>query len=99
MSFAEDRIKSRRLFVLRLLVEARKEANESVLFGQMKKGGFSLDTRDDVRKDLDHLRTRRCTTEEWLHPEVCVVKLTQRGEDAAYGRIEVDGVEASIWDR
>lgn len=99
MSFAEDRVKSRRLFLLRLLVEARREANESVLYGQMRRGGFSFDSRDDIRRDLDHLRERRCTTEEWLLPEVCVVTLTRRGEDAAFGRVEVDGVECSVWER
>lgn len=98
MTFADDWAASRRLFILRLLVEVR-EANESVIYKAATKGGFSIDTRDTIREDLDHLRKMGCSTEEWLSHSLRVVKITERGENAAYGRVAVAGVEQSPWDR
>lgn len=98
MSFRDEWIASRRLFILRLLVEVDGEANESNIFRAVQQGGFSRDTREDVRADLDHLREMRCIAEQWFG-KVCVVKITPRGEDAAHGRIEVAGVERSRWER
>jgi len=98
-TFAEDWAASRRLFILRLLVEVGGEANESVIFRTATKGGFSADTRDSIRQDLDHLKSYGCTTEDWLNASLRVVKITERGEDAAYGRVDVAGVERSRWSR
>ena len=95
MSFKDEWDASRRLFILRLLVEVGGEANESNIFRAVQRGGFAQASRDTVRDDLDRLKKARCTTESWLNESVCVVKLTERGEDAAYGRVEVPGVETS----
>ena len=99
MSFRDQWIASRRLFILRLLVEVDGEANESNVFRAVQQGGFARDTREDVRADLDHLREARCITEQYFDGRVCVVKITPRGEDAAHGRVEVAGIERSRWDR
>lgn len=89
---------SRRLFILRLLVEVR-QANESVIYRTSQQAGFERATRDEVRQDLDLLRQSGCTREEWLNANVRVVAITERGEEAAHGRVDVAGVECSPWDR
>lgn len=96
MSFKDDYIASRRLFLLRLLVEVNATANESVLRTAARAGGFGQSSADDIRTDLDHLRTVGCVTETW-QGSLRVVSLAERGEDAAYGRAVVEGVEHSIW--
>jgi hypothetical protein len=63
------------------------------------RGGFSRDTRDTIRQDLDRLRQAACVTEEWLGDSLRVVRITERGDDVAHGRIEVPGIECSRWDR
>lgn len=99
MSFRDDWIASRRLFILRLLAEVNGEANEGVIYKAMTRGGFVQDSRDDLRSDLDHLKRQACTTEEWLNDSLRVIRVTERGEDAAHGRVEVAGVERSRWSR
>jgi len=99
MSFKDDWDASRRLFILRLLVEVGGEANGSNIFRAVQQGGFARDSRDIVRADLDRLKKAHCISETWLNASVCVVRVTERGEDAAYGRVEVEGVETSRWDR
>lgn len=88
---------NRRLFILRLLVTGGCSANESVIATLTTHGGFAQVTRDDIRKDLDLLKERGCTTEDWFDGVVRVVSITERGEDAAYGRVQVAGVERSPW--
>jgi len=97
-TFRDDWNASRRLFLLRLLVEVR-QANESVLYKSAAKGGFSSDTRNDIREDLDHLCKTGCAKQEFLNDVLRVISITERGEDAAYGRIAVAGVEQTPWDR
>lgn len=98
-SFTNDWDASRRLFILRLLVEADGEANESVIFSSASKGGFARDPRDTIRQDINHLREVGCVGEAWLDGRLRVVRISERGEDAAYGRIGVAGVQRSRWDR
>jgi len=99
IDFKDDYFASRRLFILRLLIEVGGEANESVIYKALMRGGFSATPRDDLRKDLDYLKTRACTRDDWLNDSLRVVSITERGEDAAHGRIEVGGVERSRWER
>lgn len=80
----------RRRELLRILAEVGGIANERVLFAAVATRGFDP-SRDQVRQDLDHLKEVGCTTEEWLGT-LRKVMLTDRGEDAAAGRIQVDGV-------
>ncbi|MGE4526815.1 MAG: hypothetical protein AB7D00_00485 [Rhodospirillaceae bacterium] len=98
-SFADAVAASRRTFILRLLVSLGDSANESVIALAAAQGGFAQATRDDIREDLDLLRARGCTTEQWFENVVRVVTVTERGENAAYGRIDVAGVERSTWRR
>lgn len=99
MSYFADLVvvPKRRTFILRLLVTMGSTANESVIASAVSQGGFSRSTRDDVRKDLDLLKEKGCTTEDWFDDTVRVVKVTERGEDAAYGRIDVAGIDKSTW--
>jgi hypothetical protein len=96
MSYADVMRASRRTFIVRLLVEAGGEANESVIRTCAFRGGFGHSTADDIRTDLDYLREQGCVTEEWAG-SLRVVTVTERGEDCARGKIEVEGVEASRW--
>ena len=96
--FAEALAGSRRLFILRFLFEVGTQANESVIFSAVGRGGFALATRDELRGDLDHLKAQGCTSDEWFGG-VRVAKLTERGEDVAHGRVEAGGVEHSHWYR
>lgn len=98
-SFAETVATSRRTLILRLLVETGGAANESVINSCVRAGGFQAATRDDIRKDLDHLKEVGCTAEEWIEDRIRVVTVTERGEEAAHGRIDVAGVERSRWKR
>jgi len=99
VDFAETVAAKRRTFILRLLVSLGGRANESVIASAVSGGGFAQATRDDVRRDLDLLRERGCTIEDWFDASVRVVIVSERGEDAAYGRIEVAGIDRSIWRR
>jgi len=98
MRFQDTFVASRRLFLLRLLVESGGSANGSILWRAATSAGFAQTGRADLATDLDHLAASGCTRDEWLG-ELRVVTLTDRGEDAAYGRITVDGVEHSRWSR
>ncbi|MCC7167465.1 MAG: hypothetical protein IT565_07825 [Rhodospirillales bacterium] len=97
--FAEELAGSRRLFILRLLIEAGGSANAGVIRANTTRGGFPLTSHADLAGDLDLLAKRGCTSDEWLHEKLRVVRITPRGEDAAHGRIAVNGVERSLWDR
>lgn len=99
MGFAEDWTASRRLFVLRLLIEVGGEANEANVYKACQQGGFARDTRDDTRRDLDHLVKVGCVAQEWYNDAVRVVKITERGREAAHGKVAVAGVERSDWER
>jgi hypothetical protein len=96
MSFAEILTASRRVFILRLLAEVG-DANESVIHTATLSGGVGNPGRDDIRRDLDHLKSVGCVEEDWLNASLRVVGLTDRGRDAAHGRVKVDGVEHSRW--
>ena len=98
MNLKEGWVAARRLFLLRLLVEVGGSANESVLRTAARAGGFARSSADDIRTDLDHLHALGCITEEW-HGRLRVVTLTERGEDAAWGRVAVEGVEHAVWRR
>jgi len=98
MTFRDDWIAARRVFILRLLSRSDGEANEQVICTALEHGGFGRDTRDAFRADLDHLRQMGCLTEDWFE-DVRVVTLTERGTMAAEGRVVVLGVEQSPWRR
>lgn len=96
MTFRDDWMQARRVQILRFLARTGGEANESVICTAMEHTGFGRDTREDFRGDIDHLRTHGCLREEWFE-EVRVVTLTERGDMAAQGRLEVPGVLCERW--
>src|SRR5436309_263047 len=85
-------VEPRRLQLLRFLVELNGEANESVILSALRRAGFAQATREDIRSDLDHLNKIGCTTQEWFG-EIRVVRVTERGDDVAHGRIAAGGVQ------
>lgn len=103
MSFPQDWMASRRTCLLRYLVEVGGGALESVVAKAVLRV-FDVNTRDDIRADLEHLKSQGCVADEWIGTgdgagALRKVTITDRGEDAAYGRIEVPGVEKSRWKR
>jgi len=99
MSVKDDFDASRRCWLLRLLVEVNGSANSSVIYRAAMHAGVGCNTRDDIGADLDHLKRHGCITDEWLDEAVRVATITDRGEDAAYGRVEIPGVDRSRWNR
>lgn len=97
-TFAEKFAAARRQWILRFLVEAGGVANDSVVVSAARAGGFEQTAAVTIRADLDHLEKAACITQEWID-KVRVVKVSEKGEDVAYGRISVDGVEALPWRR
>lgn len=97
-SFAEKYAAARRQWLLRLLVEIGGTANESVLMSAARRGGFEASPFSEMRIDLDKLAKLGCVTEDWIDA-LRVVKITDLGEDAAHGRVSLDGVEALPWRR
>lgn len=91
MSFQDTFAASRRLFLLQLLAKVNGSANGSVLWTEVSRA-FLQASRADLAADLDHLAATGCTRDEWLDDQRLVI-LTDRGEDAAHGRVEVAGVE------
>lgn len=98
-NFRQVWIETRRLTILRFVVEAGGEMNEGMLWRALQHGGFSRDSRSDLTKDLEHLTRQACLTDDWLG-SMRVLKITRRGEDAAHGRGDpVEGIEFSRWER
>ncbi len=95
MSFKDDWVQARRVQMLRLLARMG-EANQDVLCTTLEHTGFARDPRDAFRTDIDHLLQHGCITEEWFD-DIRVLRLTERGNMAAQGRITVPGVECSRW--
>lgn len=91
--FGDFLAQDRRLVILRLLIEARGSAGESVLEKGLKALGHRIGVdRDAVRADLRFLETAGCVEVEFFQDKVMVAALTRRGEACAEGNIAVDGV-------
>jgi hypothetical protein len=98
MSLRDSMIAARRLAILRLLAEYGGELNETVIRSALRRLGFKLASADDIRADLDRLAATGCLATRW-EATLRVVALTERGDDAAHGRIAVEGVEQAPWSR
>jgi len=98
MSLRQALIEARRQTILRLLADYADALNEAVLRTSIRRLGFSLASAEDIGFDLDHLIRHGCLEQRW-EGDLRVVALTLRGEDCAYGRIAVDGVECTPWRR
>jgi hypothetical protein len=92
-SFADFLAEDRRLAILRLLVEARGEAGESVLEKGLKGLGHRVGVdRDVVRADLRFLVAAECAVTTMFDDRIVVAQITKRGVACAEGNIAVAGV-------
>lgn len=93
MSFADHLAASRRLALLRLLIENEGSANESVVRTGLGALGFAgrLGTLDAVRGDIKHLAECGLVQEDWYGGKVLVATITKRG--VAYTRRQVEPIE------
>jgi hypothetical protein len=91
MNLAEFETEQRRLAILRVLAGDRDfEANEDLLRAAMEQVGLAV-AADDLRADLQHLRSQVCVTCREVG-DLWVVKITQRGWDVSRGLISATGV-------
>jgi len=91
-SYDDHEAEHARLTILRLLAsQAGYSANDSVLRDALESFGFRL-SRDRVRVELGWLAEQRLAQLEELGPLV-VATATQRGVEAAEGRVQVSGIK------
>ncbi|WP_372069698.1 hypothetical protein P7L75_09390 [Tistrella mobilis] len=88
--FASAVAGSRRLAMLRALIEAEGTANESVIKTCLQSLGFGGRQLGDIRSDLDHLERAGMVRTSWYEGRVMVAAITARG--VAYTRREVEPV-------
>lgn len=91
--FSDFLAQDRRLALLKLLIEARGEAGESVLERGLKALGHRVGVdRDAVRNDLSMLAEVGCVVVDYFDDRIQIAAITKRGVACAEGRITVDGV-------
>ncbi|MDG3442459.1 hypothetical protein [Nitrospirillum amazonense] len=103
-SFQRDWVESRRLFLLRYLVEVGDSCLESLL---LRAGltAFRRDGEEQLKGDITHLVKQLCIETEAINTAdgasaLRMLTITKRGREAAEGRGEpVPGVQHSRWDR
>lgn len=81
-----------RLVILRSLVEAGYDANESILDDCLALYGHHI-SRDLVRNHLNWLEEQGLVQIERLQNGFMIAKITQRGLDVAKGEAVVEGVK------
>ncbi|AWP55674.1 hypothetical protein CGSHi3655_00130 [Haemophilus influenzae 3655] len=84
--------KDQRLVILRSLVEAGYDANESILDDCLALYGHKI-SRDLVRTHLNWLEEQGLVKIERLGDGFMIASITQRGVDVANGEAVVDGVK------
>lgn len=84
--------KDQRLVILRSLVEAGYDANESILDDCLALYGHKI-SRDLVRTHLNWLEEQGLVKIERLDNGFMIATITQRGVDVANGEAVVDGVK------
>lgn len=84
--------KDQRLVILRSLVEAGYDANESILDDCLALYGHKI-SRDLVRTHLNWLEEQGLVKIERLGNGFMIASITQRGVDVANGEAVVDGVK------
>ncbi|AYO54930.1 VpaChn25_0724 family phage protein [Acinetobacter wuhouensis] len=93
MSFENQLKEEMRLVLLRLLNELPSyRGNSSTLHNGLNHWGLSF-SRDQVKTELYWLKDQGCIEVELDTPDVVVVKLATRGQDAAEGRTKVPGIK------
>ncbi|PZQ46320.1 MAG: hypothetical protein DI551_05240 [Micavibrio aeruginosavorus] len=91
MKFKDILDSDRRLAILRLLTDVNGQANDSVIHKALDALGHANQPRNQIRKDLQFLENNGLANIEWLE-DVMIVSITERGDDAAHGRVDVVGV-------
>ena len=88
--FADDATKSRRLALVRVVLENEGAANVSLIKVALNQLGFRgrLATEDAIAGDVDMLKAVGLVTDEWYRGIVRTVVITKRGQ--AFLRREVD---------
>ncbi|AEC17631.1 hypothetical protein UMN179_01614 [Gallibacterium anatis UMN179] len=86
--FAQDQ----RLVILRSLIEADYDANESILQDCLALYGHDI-SRDSLRNQLNWLEEQGLITIRRLLDGYMVATITARGIDVAKGRTKVEGVK------
>ncbi|QIW15841.1 hypothetical protein A4G20_05600 [Pasteurellaceae bacterium RH1A] len=81
-----------RLVILRSLLDAGYDANESILDDCLELYGHKI-SRDLVRNHLNWLEEQGLVQIERLNGGFMVAKITQRGVDVAKGEAFVEGVK------
>ena len=96
MSTFQDKLNdARRLFLLQVLVEGGGSVGELILRDSCRAGFHRHGiTRELIRADLSWLDERGCVRREWLGDgELLVAEITERGEDAARGDVQIAGIK------
>ena len=88
-------IKDQRLVILRSLVDAWYDANESILDDCLSLYGHNI-SRDLVRNHLNWLEEQGLVQIERLQNGFMIAKITQRGLDVANGEAVVEGVKKPL---
>lgn len=94
---ADEITEHRRTYLLRLVVESGGRMPETTLLAAAVH--VWPIGRDDLRADVGYLIKVGCLTRDWIAAATPFAALTasERGEDAACGRIKIEGVHKSLW--
>ena len=93
MSFEDHLKKEMRLGLLGALnTMPSYRANSSTLRDYLDRQGLTF-SHDQVKTELYWLKDQGCLTIEMDDPAVLVVKLTERGQDAAEKRTRIHGIK------
>jgi hypothetical protein len=94
--------KDRRTTILRLLAKQTgddRAVNFEIVMDFLRRTRFEAATRDMVHKDLDSLKQYGAITEQWIDGGLRVVKITDRGDDGARGRLkDMPVIISSYWE-
>ena len=92
MALRDILTQDQRLVILRSLMDAGYDANESIISDCLDLYGHDI-SRDLVRNHLSWLEEQGLVTVQRLQNGYMVATITQRGLDVAQGRAFVDGVK------
>lgn len=92
MALKDILTQDQRLVILRSLMDAGYDANESIISDCLDLYGHDI-SRDLVRNHLNWLEEQGLVSVQRLQDGYMVASITQRGLDVAQGRTFVDGVK------
>lgn len=91
MSYATANEKSRRLALLRVLVEMEGSSNESVIRDMLRELGFAGRLLGNTREDIQHLEAAGLVTITYYADKVMVAAIAPRG--VAYLAREISPID------